>query len=1066
MKNLLLKKLFAVLMCIAVITAFLPYQPLETSASDDTDTIFRDDFQKDTGKWKLIGGKREVKDGKAEHDGTNTGSQLEKSYAVVENVGSDVVITARFTPTYLPKFTSSKAETTEWRIGLIAHSTGKFLGDKKWAAILNNRENGSIKLSLLNEFILWHKDAAFNVSEGKTYVMKMMTQKTKLYASVWEEGSKEPVDWMLSSTLPELQLGHTAVGIYFANCKVSFHEFTVTKSPPIPPELKVDSVKPCNIFKEEEKPSIVIRLDNTGNTPSRDSYDINLTVRDMSGKELASEKIKLSVETEQLSKKQVTFDKIREKGAYDVAIEMKYGTKTISTKNVSFAIADDSTTADFNSKSPFAVASYGAYKGVRFNEKALSDSFCVMQSMGIKSTREELHWGEMRPEEGGVYLWEKFDTTVELARKHKINITGLIVGFPSWNWMNNNSSSEAWERTYKNIKQYAVDLAKRYKPGGDLSRLKRWKDNYGITEWEIWNEPCYYFPGTAEQYGRIVKAVSEGIKSIQPDATIMIELDNTLSKDRSFDAKAMEVAGKGSFNAVAIHIYEGPENPDFNSYEKLIREQREFIDNNGGKGMPIYLTEFGWHYGQVSKRVQAENLVRGFLLTTSSGIYKSFSFTFNYIDMGWEGGWGLVDGELNPRPAAVAYAAMTKRLGDKQYLKALDMGKDIKGFVFADKKGNYSTALYAVNGNPQLTITPEEGKPHRVYDIMGNKLGQYNKEYTIKLSESVIYVDTLGSDSFKAIQAGVLKGVDTFKVELSGLAEFTQNGAPTVTAKVINNTNSVQAGILTVEAPPGCKVNAGNVSIEELNAGESKEIVFKLSRFKKSADGKYPFSFTIKSDTSTYRCTETIFINAAQRFTPKLDGSGTEWRNQIKHQTETIDRVRYYSGWTPEEFSAESATAWDKDNFYIYINVTDNIHSASYGNVKKLDGDGVHICLDPMNTETLTDDLRFTVGLNNDRQIVISDFKEGKPTDKIKAVVKRAEGLKRTTYEIAIPWSVMGVTPESGLNFRYNFQLDQDHGRGRVGWMSLFKGTESPYDPAGWPVWTLLDKVPEAAEYK
>ena len=160
---------------------------------------------------------------------------------------------------------------------------------------------------------------------------------------------------------------------------------------------------------------------------------------------------------------------------------------------------------------------------------------------------------------------------------------------------------------------------------------------------------------------------------------------------------------------------------------------------------------------------------------------------------------------------------------------------------------------------------------------------------------------------------------------------------------------------------------------------------------------------------------------------PTIDGSLTEWSGVLA--ASSVHRVYSVAGWDgSEDLTAVWQLAWDSDNLYVAVTVTDDVHVQTASGNQIFRGDGVDMQFDTAR------DADFGNSLSpDDFQITLSpgDFAGSSPTafryrgtaggaildapggnNVTVAAQQTATGY---TLEAALPWTDLNLTPSEGL---------------------------------------------------
>ncbi len=208
-------------------------------------------------------------------------------------------------------------------------------------------------------------------------------------------------------------------------------------------------------------------------------------------------------------------------------------------------------------------------------EKATEVAIPLLAHAGIRWTRFAFRWSEIEPNRGE-FNFKLHDRLVSLARKHGLQVLGVIVRAPSWAGGSNDPASPpkdlaAWRKAAKT-------LAERYQGS--------------IRHWQIWNEPDIrkFWSGSQEEYIRLLAAAYDGIKEV--DAGIQVLSAGLDGRGESYLEGLVKAGLAGFCDIVAFHPYAS-------TPEKVLARTQEFrsIMKRHGVERPLWITEIGWQTG-------------------------------------------------------------------------------------------------------------------------------------------------------------------------------------------------------------------------------------------------------------------------------------------------------------------------------------------------------------------------------------------------------------------------------------------------------------------------------------
>ena len=148
-------------------------------------------------------------------------------------------------------------------------------------------------------------------------------------------------------------------------------------------------------------------------------------------------------------------------------------------------------------------------------------------------------------------------------------------------------------------------------------------------------------------------------------------------------------------------------------------------------------------YPGVSYAVQAQYMIRAYLIARSAGVESMMQYDFhddgprrNYT----EHNFGIVFEDYTPKPSFAAIAAMARIVGDAKPLGDFSADRTkyrIYGFGRPDGKRVY--AMWAIEGKAKVEL-PADAVGGTVYDLMGNSRPPNPDRTSVELSERPYYI--------------------------------------------------------------------------------------------------------------------------------------------------------------------------------------------------------------------------------------------------------------------------------------------------------------------------------------
>lgn len=714
----------------------------------------------------------------------------------------------------------------------------------------------------------------------------------------------------------------------------------------------------------------------------------------------------------------------------------------------------------------------------------------AMSAAGIGYTREEFNWQTTEPKPGrGYFNFRREDIAIVAAHKAGLRVLGLI---DYWGHLPQPDTTYTYSGTQKLLTivgcskghacaytQHGVDwfarfaaaVVKQYKPGGVLARAQGWGDGYGITEWEIWNEPStltfwrHDLGDYATIFAAMYRATATAIHAADPRARVMYD-----ESGQNIDTSL--AAGHIPHDVLALHIYTGGLDPDTALVAPVLPR--------GGLGQapaaispflsgrtPVWVTETGYPTdGSVTPRQQADYLVRLYTNYLAAGSGKVFWFKFHEDAPVGDNLYSLVHGDFSPKPAYLAYATMTHRLAGASFSRTVSLGAQVHATLFA--AGSATTAVLWSSGNPaSLAFTLGGTATATAYDLMDNPIAQQaSGAMTLPLTADPLFLVVQGQTPAQlaaALQAGQVGGIQAAGLELR-FAPGLINNLPDIKAIVSAQTNVPISGTVSLALPDGWSLDHPARSFTTLQPGQSTTLSFHLlSEVDHPGDTIVATATTTLGQTTITRVPASTFI--ATYGHPPIAGSLSGWSGAAESDLTdlTPGQVIGIPGWSPETLSARIYTMWDEHRFYLAADVHSALLAASLAGYE---GDWFQFGwgMDPAAWNSDQGPNRFNVTT----ALIKPDPVTHRPGvwsqwASMRQAVRPDPATGDLIYTMAVPWDNLGgFAPGAGKQFAFNLLINLYQGGSRAGWIQFTPGIRLGFFPNLYPLWTLIQSNPSA----
>jgi hypothetical protein len=232
--------------------------------------------------------------------------------------------------------------------------------------------------------------------------------------------------------------------------------------------------------------------------------------------------------------------------------------------------------------------------------------------------------------------------------------------------------------------------------------------------WNEWNDTAGNTQrGTPQDYVRFLRVVYPAAKAADPSAAFLAGAIAGLKLD--WLSTMLSAGALGSFDALSIHPYnfsESARTGDAWAHDMLATEG-VIHRYTGGRDIPLYITEMGWPtysgHGGSSLKEAATYLAQMFLLARTLPFLKGI-WWYDFRDDGEDGSnmednFGLVDSDLEPKPAFAALKAVAHIVGDARGVEDLPTDSpSLRALRFRLRGTNQVLAMWNANQDGPIRV--------------------------------------------------------------------------------------------------------------------------------------------------------------------------------------------------------------------------------------------------------------------------------------------------------------------------------------------------------------------------
>ena len=603
-------------------------------------------------------------------------------------------------------------------------------------------------------------------------------------------------------------------------------------------------------------------------------------------------------------------------------------------------------------------------------------------------------------------------------------------------------------------------------------------------------DPEKYTYMSIDTYVKIAEAGSKAVRKADPAAKI--GGPTTCHTDVVWTANAL-AAGIGKYmDVITEHPYRNsPEAPD---YEKDIQGLKAVIKQNG-KNFDIIASECGntmvssMDADIISAKIRnsVAKSIRTQLIARANGVIKYIHFAAGLTSDG--NGWNVFfmgnpdnNGVSVANPYMYAMRNMMEQLNGAVPVGKAELGTSLRCYIF-EKNGKRIAAIWKCQDEkyPSVVSMRNDDPSMKVFDINGNIVPLERKDgrTSFPISDSPSYIET--SLKLAEIQ-DYLKGSDISGIGNPFTVQLAVMDQSRFAIEVENRINKSISGKVELLSK-GIAKGSGNSEFKDLPAGKKAKLVFEAE----SPVDTSPKSLKVRTSLSGIDAFEvndfqlkTMLCKKTQAKI-KVDGDISDWPADA-YKVKLTNANAYKEDpalWNAEDekISAEVRSAWKDNGLYIAIIVDKPVFfQDAKGSMELWKADSIQVAFDPLKNGKVApakanfyddDDFEYTIGLLQGEPIVYRHYASsvvydgfqknlGLVSGEVDAVVKAKDG--KTVYELRFaPRSVSPFRLEADSSMLWNFIINMNNGKGRMGWLELSPGIGQNKSPGEFMNIVLVD---------
>jgi len=649
-------------------------------------------------------------------------------------------------------------------------------------------------------------------------------------------------------------------------------------------------------------------------------------------------------------------------------------------------------------------------------------------------------WAEVEAEQG-TYDWAESDEAIRIGRELGFDILGVLGDAPKWAIAEGVRSrrtlppKEHWD-AYERFVRACVE---------------RYKDQ--ITYWMPWDEP--YNHGPAEDYLALHRRAARAARAADPDAKIVGPMTNSVAAGWT-----EKLLGLGILEDIDVFCVSGwgmsyPQMCQARRWARADGQDRPLWDNAFGMGSPTF-------YRNLILDGEAD-VARRVALTTKKMV-NDLRAGCERVSMYWavihhahvagsKSFIGTFDYDGTPTPHMVAAGITAHQLAGAEPVRAIRLGRNIRGHVFARPGGAGALAVLwttpdaeremastiddvnlaaaggkrAVVEDKGLTATMTLNVPAGALcarDLYANAVRLAGRRQAqLRLSDYPLFVAAPAlqpAELADAIDAAAVTGLGE-PVSLAARVAAV-DGKPAFCVYVVNNSHRpADVTVELTELPDGLTLERTSLAVH-LQPWQERALTFGIAALDRPVvRGPVAYTVTINGQRRTARKSVDI-LTCLPVAGVQIDGDLGEWDWAGAARAEAREQVhRGAEAWGgPEDVSFRLVAGWDEEALYLAARIRDDSVRRSHARGGALWADD---CLEVFLDADVLGDLDVPRHTDDDWQMMFSPADPNSPYKQADwYATNRAEGLqfasRRTddgyTAEIRLPWKNLRVQPAGG----------------------------------------------------
>lgn len=391
------------------------------------------------------------------------------------------------------------------------------------------------------------------------------------------------------------------------------------------------------------------------------------------------------------------------RGTAELSIYVKFGNNVVKTFTREVTVCEKFDWSTDNTLLKHGICTHPAQ--IERSKGVILD---YVKQAGFNYIRADFSWERLEKGAKGAYDYSALDYIMQEINKRGMHLMAILC-YSNKLYTQNSKSGIADNETLDAFLKYVKTVAKRYPE---------------IKYFEVWNEPnnngFWYPKANVNDYANFVKAVSNAVKEVRPDAYVVGGAIDISKNGPGWSRELFDLDIYPYIDAFSTHPYYHVALNDAKFLDR-VRNYTDITEDYGG-WKDVYLSEAGWTtYGK--KELEPTLAKEDIKILINADYLDTRVNLFNMWDEGET--FGLLNPDYSAKASFAAVENYKSKTAGAQFLTEINLNNNCRTMMY--RKNNLPMLIsWCFSGESAVIEFPEAVK---VYDMYGNFISEGKKVY-------------------------------------------------------------------------------------------------------------------------------------------------------------------------------------------------------------------------------------------------------------------------------------------------------------------------------------------------